>query len=470
MGAAQAELDTVRDERARLQERAARIAPLEQECDTLKAALEEARGQAVRLTRSEAERGKALEGAVEQTAEVRQALEQEREKTEALQRETRHLSTRIGELETLLKQERTQAQEKLDLLHQAEQKLSDQFKNLANEILDEKSKKFTEQNQSNLGALLGPLREQIEGFKTKVEQTYQQEARERHSLKDQIELLAKGSAKISEEAINLVNALKGNAKTQGNWGEMMLEQVLDSSGLRKGQEYEVQVSVSDEEGRRQQPDVVVNLPEGKRIVIDAKVSLIAYERFANADSEEDRQTALKEHIVSLRAHIKGLSGKEYQKRFGAQSPDFVLMFIPIEPAFMAATTGDRDLFQEAWSLNIVLVSPSTLLAMLRTIASVWRQENQNLNAQKIAERGAELYDRLVGFVTDLEKVGARIRDAQNVFDEAHKKLATGRGNVIRQAEMLKELGVKPSKVLPVAMVEQAEMGAGQGQLAGPEAG
>lgn len=402
-----------------------------------------------------------LQGRVDQIAKLEEALAAATKRHDEAVWRAQQQAARIAELETALAGEQTKTAEKIALLQQAEQALTHQFKTLANDILEEKSKRFQETNQASVGALLQPLREQIEGFKTKVEQTYEAEARERHSLRDKIEELAKGSARISQEADNLVRALKGDNKAQGNWGEMILEQVLERSGLRKGQEYEVQVSVADDEGKRQQPDVVVHLPEDKRIVIDAKVSLVAYERFANAETSEERQLALKEHIGSLRAHLKGLSAKAYHARFGVKSVDFVLMFIPIEPAFMAATTGDRDLFQEAWSRDVVLVSPSTLLAMLRTIAAVWRQEDQSQNAQKIAQRGAELYDRLVGFVGELQKVGQRLGDAQAAFAEAQKKLSEGRGNVIRQAEMLKELGVKPGKALPAALVDAsgAEVGA-----------
>lgn len=260
---------------------------------------------------------------------------------------------------------------------------------------------------------------------------------------------------LSQDAKNLTRALKGSSKAQGNWGELVLERVLEASGLRKGEEYDVQESHTRDDGSRAQPDVVVHLPEDRHLVVDAKVSLTAYEDFASAETEEDRQRAIKRHLDSIRAHIKGLSDKNYQALYGLKSLDFVLMFIPIEPAFMLGVTHDRELFMDAWQKNVLLVSPSTLLFVVRTVAHLWRQEAQNRNAQDIAKRGAELYDKLVGFVEDLESLGNRLHQAQKEYDAAHSKLTGGRGNVIRQAEMLKQLGVKPTKALPAALVEVA---------------
>jgi DNA recombination protein RmuC len=260
---------------------------------------------------------------------------------------------------------------------------------------------------------------------------------------------------LSQDAKNLTNALKGQAKIQGNWGEHILETVLEASGLQKGIHYKVQESQLREDGTRAIPDVIIELPEGRKLVVDAKVSLVAYERYVSAEDEAERKIALKQHLDSVQNHIKGLSDKRYSQLYAGQTLDFVLAFIPIEPAFTLAVTSDNDLFMNAWDRNVLLVSPSTLLFVVRTVAHLWRQEAQSKNAQDIAKRGAALYDKLHGFVTDLQKVGEKLAQAKGAFDEAQAKLSTGTGNVIRQAQMLIELGVKSSKALPQALVEQA---------------
>ncbi|WVN41602.1 DNA recombination protein RmuC [beta proteobacterium MWH-UniP1] len=358
----------------------------------------------------------------------------------------------IARLETELNAERRQSSEKLQMLQAAREDLSNQFKNLANEILEEKSKKFSEQNKSSLGELLEPLKTRLSQFQGKVEEVYVQEGKDRTALAEQVKQLMELNKLLSDDAKNLTSALKGSAKTQGNWGELILERVLEASGLRKGQEYVVQQSHTQEDNSRLQPDVVIYLPERRHLVVDSKVSLVAYDAFAAAETDAEREIAVKQHLESVRKHMKGLSDKNYQTIYGIESLDFVLMFVPIEPAFMAAVTHDRGLFMEAWQKNVLLVSPSTLLFVVRTVAHLWRQEAQSRNAQDIANRGAELYDKFVGFVKDFESIGDRIRQAQQDYDAAHGKLTSGRGNVIRQAEMLKELGVKPSKSLPDTLV------------------
>ena len=365
------------------------------------------------------------------------------------------LNSQIATLNTQLTQERSQNAEKLALLQSAREELSSQFKNLANDILEEKSKRFSEQNQQSLGQLLEPLKTRLQEFQGKVEQVYVQEGKDRSALAEQVRQLMELNRTVSQEANNLTRALKGSNKTQGNWGELILERVLETAGLRKGEEFDVQESHTTGDGRRLQPDVVLHLPEDRHLVIDAKATLVAYEDYANAEDDKHREVALKRHLDAVRAHIKGLSEKNYQDLYGIKSLDFVLMFIPIEPAFMLAVTHDRDLFMDAWNKNVLLVSPSTLLFVVRTVASLWRQEAQNRNAQDIAKRGAELYDKLAGFVEDMESLGNRLSQAQKDYDGAINKLSTGRGNLIRQAEMLKKLGVKPSKSLPAPMVEQA---------------
>lgn len=365
------------------------------------------------------------------------------------------LNAQVAALSTQLTQERNQSTEKLALLQGARDELTLQFKTLANDILEEKSKRFSEQNQQSLGQLLDPLKTKLQEFQGKVEQVYVQEGKDRTALAEQVRQLMELNRTVSQEANNLTKALKGSNKAQGNWGELVLERVLESSGLRKGEEYDVQESHTLADGRRLQPDVVVHLPEDRHLVIDAKATLIAYEDYVNAEDEKHRDAALKRHLDAVRTHIKGLSDKNYQDLYGLKSLDFVLMFIPIEPAFMLAVTHDRELFMDAWNKNVLLVSPSTLLFVVRTVANLWRQEAQNRNAQDIAKRGAELYDKLAGFVEDMESLGNRLSQAQKDYDGAINKLSTGRGNLIRQAEMLKKLGVKPSKSLPTPMVEQA---------------
>ncbi|MGK5039785.1 DNA recombination protein RmuC [Janthinobacterium sp. GB1R12] len=365
------------------------------------------------------------------------------------------LSNEVAEITGLLESERRQADEKLAILLEAKESLTNQFKSLANDILDEKSKKFTEQNQVNIGQLLDPLRTKLHEFQGKVEEVYVQEGKDRSALAEQVRQLMDLNQVLSQDAKNLTSALKGSSKTQGNWGELILERVLEASGLRKGHEYDVQESHVREDGTRAQPDVVVHLPEDRHLIVDAKVSLLAYEACVSAEDDNERQLTIRRHLDSVRAHMKGLSSKNYQTLYGLKSLDFVLMFVPIEPAFMMAITHDQDLYMEALSKNVLLVSPSTLLFVVRTVAHLWRQEAQSRNAQDIAKRGAELYDRLSAFVVDLEKVGDRLRLTQESYSDARNKLYTNKGNVIRQAEMLKQLGVKPTKSMPSAVLDIA---------------
>ena len=355
-----------------------------------------------------------------------------------------------------LEAERKQGAEKLAVLEEARGELSNQFKVLASEILEEKARRFTEQNQENLGRLLDPLRVKLAEFQGKVEDVYVREGQERSALAEQVRALMSLNKQLSDDAHNLTTALKGSAKTQGNWGEMILERILESSGLRRGHEYRVQESHAREDGSRAQPDVIIQLPEERHLVVDAKVSLTAYEAYASADDDARRESAARNHVDSVRAHIRELSPKNYQNLPGVTSLDFVIMFIPVEPAFMLAISREPGLWQEAWARNVLLVSPSTLLFVVRTVAHLWRQEQQSRNAQEIARRGAELYDKLAGFVADLTSLGVRLKQAQEDYDKALNKFATGKGNVIRQAEMLKELGIKPARNLPQKTVEASE--------------
>ncbi len=354
--------------------------------------------------------------------------------------------------------ERTQGAEKLKLLLEAKDALSQQFQNLANQILEEKGQKFAQQNVESLGALLKPLNDRLKDFQGRVEETYDKESKQRFSLQSEIEKLIQANARISEDANNLADALKGNAKTRGTWGEVVLERVLESSGLTRGREYEVQLSLRSEGGKTYQPDVVIHLPEDRHVVVDSKVSLVAYEAYCSADDEAARKAELKKHLQSLETHVENLASKNYHNLSGIRSPDFVLMFVPIEPAFMLAVGEDHDLLMEAMSRNVMLVSPTTLLISLRMIANIWRYEYQNRNAEELVRQCAAMYDKFVGFVADLEAVGKSLDMAQRTHADALAKLTSGKGNLVRRAEQIRQLGVKPSKNLPQSVLQSADDG------------
>lgn len=331
-----------------------------------------------------------------------------------------------------------------------------QFKNLANEILEEKTKKFTEQNKARLDEILAPLGEKIRAFEKRVEETYDKESKQRFSLEKEIRNLAELNNRISEDARNLTSALKSDTKKQGNWGELVLERILESSGLVKGQEYIREFSTRDDQGDTYRPDVVVRLPDHKHIIIDSKVSLNAFTDFVSAEIPEEKEKFLKLHLLSVRNHVKMLSEKGYQKLPGLDSPDYVLLFIPIESSFSTALQYDPDLFNFAWEKNVVIVSPTTLLATLRTVSSIWKHEKQEVNAKEIARQTGELYDKFVGFVGDLEEIGNKIDSTRKTYDNAMNKLNTGKGNLIGRAKKIRELGIKPSKNLPKHMTDQTE--------------
>lgn len=332
------------------------------------------------------------------------------------------------------------------LLNEARGNMKHEFAELAQNILDEKSKKFTDQNQNNLSHLINPLKEQIKTFEQKIQDTYDKETRDRVMLSHEIKNLKELNQQISQDALNLTNALKGDRKAQGTWGEVILERVLELSGLQKGREYETQASLKGDANKSYQPDVIVHLPDNKDIIIDSKVSLVAYERLQSGNDEE-RATHLNAHLLSIRTHIKTLSDKSYQKLKGLQTLDFVLMFVPIEPALTVAMQADDQLFNEALSKNIVLVTPSTLLATLRTIQNIWRFEHQNQNALKIAQKAGDLYDKFVNFTEDMLDLGKRLDTTHKSFDAAMNKLKDGRGNIIKRTEELKEMGAQTSKKL-----------------------
>ncbi|MFZ4054759.1 MAG: DNA recombination protein RmuC [Polynucleobacter sp.] len=359
-------------------------------------------------------------------------------------------------LEAELASERRQALARLESLNEAKEALTAQFKNLANDILEDKSKRFVEQNATSLDALLKPLQTKLTEFKEQVSTSYQNEARERFALKSEIERLSNLNLRMSDETRSLTQALKGDSKVQGNWGELVLESVLESSGLRKGEEFVVQDSHTQADGSRLQPDVVIHLPEGRHLVVDSKVSITAYARYAEALTPEIGQAELNLHIQSIRQHMQGLSSKNYSALHGLGAIDFVLMFIPIEPAFIAAMKAAPNLQDEALAKNIVLVCPSTLMATLRTVAHLWRQDQQNRNALEISRQCGALYDKFVGFVEDLQKLGQRLEQAQSSYHDAFGKLKSGKGNLIRAAEKVRALGVKPSKLIDNRLIETAD--------------
>jgi DNA recombination protein RmuC len=347
---------------------------------------------------------------------------------------------------TLLKSE-------LETVHK---KYTTEFENIANKILEEKSNKFTEQNKNNLDTILNPLKEKIKDFEEKVDKTYKAESAERITLKAEIKNLIDLNKQVSEEANNLAKALKGDNKKQGNWGEVILEKVLERSGLVKDQEYQTQYSTSNEEGKRIQPDVVIMLPDNKHIVVDSKVSLIAYEAFVSAETDELREQFLKDHLASVRNHVKLLSEKNYPTSPDFNTPDFVLLFIPIESSFSIAVQADVDLFSYAWDKKIVIVSPTTLLATLKTIASIWKQERQTKNAIEIAKQSGALYDKFVGFIEDLDKIGKSIDTSKTAYDAAVNKLKTGSGNLIKRVQDIEKLGAKTSKQIPSKFLESED--------------
>lgn len=350
-------------------------------------------------------------------------------------------------LEEKLSNQKSSFESQLKLVQDAKQSLSQEFENLANRIFDEKQTKFSEQSKQALETSLSPLRRDLGDFRKQVSTAYDKENTDRNRLAGQISELQKQTLKISSDASNLANALKGDNKQQGNWGEFVLEKLLDDSGLTKGREYETQVALKDEEGNRRNPDVIIRLPEGKDIIIDAKASLTDYERYFHAEDEQSQQLCLKQHLNSLRSHIKGLNVKNYEQLENVNSLDFVLIFIPVESAFMLALDNDPDIMREAYDKSIILVSPSTLMVTLRTIKNLWRYADQNINAQQIAEKAGALYDLFVLHVEALEDIGKHMDKSKVAYETAFKRLSTGRGNLVKRSEELKALGAKTKKVL-----------------------
>ncbi len=364
------------------------------------------------------------------------------------------LSQRIARAEVEYKSLQEKLQSQRAEMEELQKKFTTEFENVANKILKKNTEDFTATSQKNMGDLLKPMKEKFESFEKKVEETYLKSKNDQVDLQAELKKLSELNVKISEEASNLTKALKGDVKKQGNWGEVVLERILERSGLTEGREFEREVVQKNDEGRMVRPDIIVHLPEEKHIVIDSKVSLVAYEKAVNAEAPEERERNIKEHLVSLKNHIKGLSEKHYYSLKNINSPDFVLLFIPIEASFSIAIQEDQELFSFAWDKKVVIVSPSTLLATLRTIASIWQQENQTKNAIEIARQGGALYDKFVGFIEDLEKIGSNLKTTQANYEKAMNKLNTGKGNLVRSTEKLRALGAKASKEVPKNLLEE----------------
>ena len=354
--------------------------------------------------------------------------------------------------ENLIAQREKQAQQEL-YIAELQQRFKAEFENIANKLLEEKSAKFTEHNRAHLDIILNPLKENIKAFEEKVEKVYKSESDERNVLKGVISELMSQSKQIQEDANNLTKALKGDNKKQGNWGEVILERILERSGLVRDREYRIQASLINTDGSRFQPDVIIDLPDDKHIIVDAKVSLVAYERLVSADHDEEREVHLKHHILSIKTHIQSLSVKNYHDLYQINSPDFVMLFIPIESSFGIAVQQDAELFNFAWDRKVVIVSPSTLLATLRTISSIWKQERQNRNVLEIARLSGSMYDKFVGFLTDMESIGKYMKQSQDAYDKALNKLSTGSGNLSNTSERIRKLGAKATKQIDTKFLD-----------------
>lgn len=432
------------------------------------------RGRTARAV-AEARERLGLEQAGEQ-ALLAERLAAAQRRTEALEGELGPLRAENNELrservrlETQRIEQQRHDEARLQEFEQTRKRMTAEFENLANRILEEKGKRFSEQNRTSLDTLLKPVREQLTDFRRKIEEVHLTDSKDRASLQKQLELLRDQNQRMNEDALQLTRALKGDKKAQGDWGELVLERVLEQSGLRKGAEYEVQGSFRDRDNKLLRPDVVIHLPEGRDIIIDSKVSLVAWQEYVNAEDDAARTHALDALVMAVRAHIDGLSSKDYTNMGGVRSLDFVLMFMPIEPAFLAAFQHDEKLFSTAFEKRIAVVTPTTLLATMRTVENIWRTERQNESARLIAEKAGGVYDKLRGFVDEFEKLGKQLTTLHNTYDNAMNKLTRGRGNLVRQAEQFRELGVRVRQQLPRSMIERAGLdpeGSAEGEGSG----
>nr|WP_294776225.1 DNA recombination protein RmuC [uncultured Flavobacterium sp.] len=397
-----------------------------------------------------------INGLLQQIEELKNQVNQTIQAREHIRTEKEALAIQLSKKETDFENLWERNKEQREEVEKLQEKFTKEFENLANKILEEKTTKFTEQNKENLKNILTPLQDKIQLFEKKVEDTHKESIDYHAALRQQILGLREMNEQMSKETLNLTKALKGDSKMQGNWGELILERVLEKSGLEKGREYEVQQSFVTEEGNRVFPDVVINLPDGKKMIVDSKVTLTAYERYINEEEEEAKAQHLKEHVMALKRHVDQLSEKNYQDLYQMESPDFVLLFIPIESAFALALNEDTSLYNKAFEKNIVIVTPSTLLATLRTIDSMWTNQKQQENALEIARQAGALYDKFEGFVSDLVKVGKKMDEAKVEYQGAMNKLFDGKGNLITSVEKLKKMGAKAKKALPENILTRAE--------------
>ena len=396
-----------------------------------------------------------INGLLQQIEQFKNQLNQTTQERETIRTEKESFAIQLSKKETDFENLWERNKEQKEEVEKLQEKFTKEFENLANKILEEKTSKFTEQNKENLKNILTPLQDKIQLFEKKVEDTHKESIDYHAALRQQILGLKEMNAQMSKETLNLTKALKGDSKMQGNWGELILERVLEKSGLEKGREYEVQQSFTTEDGNRVFPDVVINLPDGKKMVVDSKVTLTAYERYINEENDTEKAQHLKEHVIAIKRHVDQLSSKNYHDLYQMESPDFVLLFIPIESAFALALNEDTSLYNKAFEKNIVIVTPSTLLATLRTIDSMWANQKQQENALEIARQAGALYDKFEGFVADLVKVGNKIKDSKTEYDNAMSKLVDGSGNLINRVENLKKMGAKAKKSLPENILNRA---------------
>lgn len=397
-----------------------------------------------------------INGLLQQIEQLKLQVNQTIQERETIRTEKEALVIQLSKKETDFENLWERNKEQKEEVEKLQEKFTKEFENLANKILEEKTTKFTEQNKENLKNILSPLQDKIQLFEKKVEDTHKESIDYHAALRQQILGLREMNEQMSKETLNLTKALKGDSKMQGNWGELILERVLEKSGLEKGREYEVQQSFTTEEGNRVQPDVIINLPDGKKMIVDSKVTITAYEKYINEEDDNQKSQYLKEHLVSLKRHIDQLSEKNYHDLYQMESPDFVLLFIPIESAFALALNEDTTLYNKAFEKNIVIVTPSTLLATLRTIDSMWTNQKQQENAVEIARQAGALYDKFHGLLSDLISVGKKMDDAKTGYSDAMNKLIDGKGNLITSVEKLKKMGAKAKKALPENILNRAE--------------
>ena len=387
----------------------------------------------------------------------------EKERSEKIENENREKEELIGNLKadvssknTLIETLNSKLDEESKRLIEQQKQLQTKFENMANDILEKRSEKFVEQNQKNIDQILKPLGEKIKSFEQSVEDKYLKDQKNKAGLSEQIKLLQETNQKISQDANNLANALKGDSKVQGDWGELQLEVLLEKSGLNKGVHFRTQNSLKDEEGNDKRPDCIIDLPDNKNLIIDSKVSLSAYEQYVNSEDELKKQVLLKQHLESIKKHIKDLAAKDYPNLYSINTPDYVLMFVPIEPALTLALQEDGEIFNLALNKNIILISTSTLMATMRTVSFIWQQENQKKNVLEIARQSGALYEKFIGFTNDLEAVGKAIDNAHNKYEAAQNKLISGRGNLVNSVEKIKKLGAKTNKSISQDLIDKSD--------------